>query len=46
MSAKLTTEDLLAICLDVAAGCKYLNEQHFIHRFVTYALGDNVSDNN
>nr|XP_039261485.1 proto-oncogene tyrosine-protein kinase ROS-like isoform X1 [Styela clava]XP_039261486.1 proto-oncogene tyrosine-protein kinase ROS-like isoform X1 [Styela clava] len=32
ISLKLTMADLLDISLDVAAGCKYLEEQRFVHR--------------
>ena len=29
---KLSLNDLLRICIDVANGCKYLEEIHFVHR--------------
>nr|XP_026693888.1 proto-oncogene tyrosine-protein kinase ROS isoform X2 [Ciona intestinalis] len=32
MSSKLSFLDLIDICLDLSAGCKYLESQHFIHR--------------
>lgn len=32
MSTKLTMADLLHMALDVAHGCQYLEENHFIHR--------------
>jgi len=28
----LTLLDLLAMCVDVARGCRYLEEMHFVHR--------------
>src|SRR6266487_5194547 len=28
----LTMDDLFGICLDVAKGCQYLEEMHFVHR--------------
>ncbi|XP_077540102.1 receptor protein-tyrosine kinase sevenless isoform X2 [Haemaphysalis longicornis] len=28
----LTLNDLLSICVDVAKGCKYLEDMHFVHR--------------
>ncbi|XP_054163602.1 proto-oncogene tyrosine-protein kinase ROS-like isoform X2 [Oppia nitens] len=30
--SSLTMQDLVNICTDVAKGCKYLEERHFIHR--------------
>lgn len=30
--SKLTMSDLLSICIDVAKGCKYMEDMHFIHR--------------
>lgn len=30
--SSLTMDDLLSICCDVAKGCKYLEDMHFIHR--------------
>ncbi|XP_058063474.1 protein sevenless [Anopheles bellator] len=31
-AARLTMLDLVAMCQDVAAGCRYLEEMHFVHR--------------
>src|SRR6185437_12022639 len=28
----LTMDDLLCICVDVAKGCKYLEDMHYVHR--------------
>ncbi|XP_055926559.1 proto-oncogene tyrosine-protein kinase ROS-like isoform X2 [Argiope bruennichi] len=28
----LTMDDLIGICIDVARGCKYLEDMHFVHR--------------
>lgn len=28
----MTLLDLVSICVDVAAGCRYLEEMHFVHR--------------
>lgn len=30
----LTVHDVIGISVDVAKGCKYLEEMHFVHRFV------------
>lgn len=30
--AALTLHDLVAMCADIAAGCDYLEEKHFVHR--------------
>ena len=32
MNVSLTYADLLRICCDVASGCRYLEELHFVHR--------------
>ena len=32
IASPLTMDDLISICTDVAKGCKYLEEVHFIHR--------------
>lgn len=29
---QLSIDDLLSICVDVARGCSYLEEMHFVHR--------------
>lgn len=31
-AASLSLLDLLSICVDIASGCRYLEEMHFIHR--------------
>ncbi|GFT84439.1 proto-oncogene tyrosine-protein kinase ROS [Nephila pilipes] len=31
-SSSLTMDDLIRICIDVAKGCKYLEDMHFVHR--------------
>lgn len=31
-SNSMTLQDLLAMCVDVAKGCRYLEEMHFVHR--------------
>uniref|UniRef100_A0A182N0T5 Tyrosine-protein kinase receptor n=1 Tax=Anopheles dirus TaxID=7168 RepID=A0A182N0T5_9DIPT len=31
-AARLTMLDLVAMCQDVASGCRYLEEMHFVHR--------------
>ncbi|XP_054720908.1 proto-oncogene tyrosine-protein kinase ROS-like [Uloborus diversus] len=31
-SSSLSMDDLLRICIDVAMGCKYLEDLHFVHR--------------
>ncbi|CAL1296241.1 unnamed protein product [Larinioides sclopetarius] len=30
--SNLTMDDLIGICIDVAKGCKYLEDMHFVHR--------------
>lgn len=30
----LTMEDLLKLSLDIANGCRHLEEKHFVHRYV------------
>lgn len=32
MPSSLTMGDLISICIDVAKGCKYLEDMHFVHR--------------
>ncbi|GFU65016.1 proto-oncogene tyrosine-protein kinase ROS [Trichonephila clavipes] len=31
-NSNLTLDDLIKICIDVAKGCKYLEDMHFVHR--------------
>lgn len=31
-SSTLMLSDLVSMCVDVAAGCRYLEEKHFVHR--------------
>ncbi|CAM1295286.1 sev (predicted) [Pycnogonum litorale] len=31
-AASLTLQDVISICVDVAKGCRYLEEMHFVHR--------------
>lgn len=37
-SVYLTLADLMKICVHVARGCTYLEEMHFVHRYVLHHL--------
>uniref|UniRef100_T1IRG8 receptor protein-tyrosine kinase n=1 Tax=Strigamia maritima TaxID=126957 RepID=T1IRG8_STRMM len=44
-TSPLTVQDLISICVDVAKGCKYLEEMHFVHRFVlSYCQSSSLYD--
>lgn len=32
MTSALTLLDLTTMCVDIASGCRYLEEMHFVHR--------------
>lgn len=32
LPSNLTLQDLVTMCVDVASGCRYLEEMHFVHR--------------
>lgn len=32
MTSVLTLLDMLTMCVDIASGCRYLEEMHFVHR--------------
>lgn len=36
---------LLQMARDIALGCRYLEENHFIHRFTPTTCGDDEDDN-
>ena len=32
----LTLHDMISICFDICKGCEYLEDLHFVHRFVGF----------
>lgn len=44
-TSSLSMRQLLQMARDIALGCRYLEENHFIHRFTPTTSGDDEDDN-